>query len=222
MTSWTPQTIARTIDHTLLKSDALSGEIDRLCDEAVEHGFAAVCIAPCHVTRAAGRLSGSPVAVCTVVDFPLGAGTPPMKADDARRCAELGARELDMVINLSALRDGRLDEVKDGVRAVVEAVDPGIVVKAIVEICYLSPGEIEAACLLCREAGADFVKTSTGFGTGGATLEAVALMRRTVGETMGVKAAGGIHDFETARAMLEAGATRIGASAGVAIVNPGH
>lgn len=218
MSKWTPKKIAGVIDHTLLRANAVSSDIERLCDESLEHGFAAVCVNPCFVSLASKRLRGANVKICTVVDFPLGAGTSEMKALCASRSVDLGAHELDMVMNLSAMKSGRVDNVENDIITVVEAVPREIVVKVILETCYLTNSQIEKACVLAMNAGAGFVKTSTGFGPAGATLEAVKIMSEAVGKKIGIKAAGGIKDFETAAAMLENGATRIGASASLKIV----
>ncbi len=213
--------IAGVIDHTLLKADATIAGIDKLCEEALAHGFAAVCVNGVHVRRCAEILAGSGVAVCTVVGFPLGASAPEVKTYEARRAIEDGASEIDMVLNIGALKSGDDEFVRRDVAGVAEVVHRlGASLKVILEMCLLSEEEKVRACRICKVAGADYVKTSTGFSTGGATLEDVALMRRTVGPEMGIKAAGGVHDADEARAMVEAGATRIGASASVAIVQP--
>jgi deoxyribose-phosphate aldolase len=209
--------IAPLIDHTLLKPDATREEVARLCQEAREHGFASVCVNPHWVSLAAQLLRGSPVKVCTVVGFPLGATTTLTKTIETRDAVANGADEIDMVLNIGALKAGQDQVVEEDIREVVKAA-AGRVVKVILETALLSDEEVVRACRLSRQAGADFVKTSTGFGPGGATAHHVALMRRTVGRGMGVKASGGIRDFETARKMIEAGATRIGASASVKIV----
>ncbi len=211
--------LATYLDHTLLKPDATVTEIDVLCAEALEHGFASVCVNGTWVRRCAEILAGSPVLVCSVVAFPLGAAAPEAKAYEARRAIECGACEVDMVLNVGALKSGDDVLVRRDVAGVVEVAHRlDARVKVILETCLLTRDEIERACLLAKRAGADFVKTSTGFSKGGATVEDVALMRRTVGPVLGVKASGGVRDEETARAMIAAGATRIGASASVAIV----
>lgn len=211
--------IAGTIDHTLLKPDATLAEIDKICSEALEHHMASVCVNGVHVRRCAEILTGSDVAVCTVVGFPLGAVAPEVKAYEARRAIEDGACEIDMVLNVGALKSGDDAFVRRDIAGVAEVCHAlGAKLKVILETCLLSDDEKVRACQIAKQAGADFVKTSTGFSKGGATLEDVALMRRTVGPTMGVKASGGVRDREAARAMVEAGATRIGASASVAIV----
>jgi len=214
-----PTDIAKIIDHTLLKPEATRDQIVQLCREAREYGFAAVCVNPCYVKLAAELLRGSPVKVCSVVGFPLGATLPEVKAYEARRAIEEGAAEIDMVINIGALKSGDLELVRRDIAAVVDVCHAkGALCKVIIEAALLSDEEKVLACQLAKAAGADYVKTSTGFGPGGATVHDVALMRRTVGPGMGVKAAGGIRSYEAARNMIEAGATRIGASAGVKIV----
>ncbi len=211
--------LARYIDHTLLKPEATQVQIERLCAEARQYSFASVCVNPVHVRRCAELLRGSPVKVCTVIGFPLGANTSEVKAYEARWALQDGATELDMVINVGALKAGESDWVRQDIRGVVaEARAGGALVKVIIEACLLTDEEKVAACRLSQEAGADYVKTSTGFSTGGATPEDVALMRRTVGAGMGVKAAGGVRSLADAQRMIEAGASRIGSSAGVKIL----
>jgi deoxyribose-phosphate aldolase len=206
------------VDHTLLKPEASDEDIRRLCEEAALYRFASVCVNPSWVRAAACNLKGADVVVCTVVGFPLGATLPDVKAYEARRAILDGAREVDMVINIGALRSGDDCAVEADIRAVVEAAhEYNVLVKVIIEAALLNDDEKVRACLAAKRAGADFVKTSTGFAKGGATVADVALMRRTVGSEMGVKAAGGVKGLEDARAMLEAGATRIGASVGVKI-----
>jgi deoxyribose-phosphate aldolase len=206
------------IDHTLLKPEASEADIRRLCEEAARHGFASVCVNPTWVRAAACHLRGSGVPVCTVVGFPLGATLADVKAYETRRAIFDGAREVDMVINVGALKSGDDCAVEYDIRSVAEAAhEHGVLVKVIIEAALLTDDEKVRACLAARRAGADFVKTSTGFAKSGATVEDVALMRRTVGAEMGVKAAGGVKGIADARAMLEAGATRIGASVGVKI-----
>jgi len=209
--------LAKTIDHTLLRPDATRAQILQLCREAVEYGFASVCVNPCRVALAAEALKGADVTPCCVVGFPLGATDTAVKAAETAAAVAHGAREIDMVIDIGAAKDGDWDRVRDDI-AGVRAACGGAKLKVIIEACLLTDEEKVRACLAAKEAGADFVKTSTGFSKGGATVEDVALMRRTVGPDMGVKAAGGIHTRAEAEAMLEAGATRIGASAGIAIV----
>ncbi|MGE3885352.1 MAG: deoxyribose-phosphate aldolase [Vicinamibacterales bacterium] len=211
--------VAASIDHTLLKPDATAEDIDKLCREAAEWRFATVCVNPTWVARAAARLRGSGVGVCSVVGFPLGATTPDVKQYEARRAIFDGATEIDMVLNVGALKSGDVRLVSDDIRAVVSAcAERGAVSKVILETALLTDEEKVTACTLAKAAGADFVKTSTGFGPGGATTADVALMRRVVGADMGVKASGGVRDLQQVRAMVAAGATRIGASAGVRIV----
>lgn len=215
-----PLDLARYIDHTLLRPDATAAEIDTMCDEAMEYGFASVCINPTWVKRSAERLRGSPVKVCTVIGFPLGATPPEIKAMEARRALRDGAREVDMVINIGALKSGDHDLVLKDIEKVVDAAhEGGAIAKVILETALLSDEEKVIASALARQAKADFVKTSTGFNGGGATVYDVALMRETVGPTMGVKASGGVRTLEDAEDMIAAGATRIGASAGVQIVS---
>ena len=210
--------IAAYIDHTQLKAFATSAQIEALCKEAAEYHFASVCVNPCHVAYAAKLLKGSGVKVCTVIGFPLGANTPEVKAFETRNAIENGAQECDMVINVGALKEGNIDLVEKDIRAVVEAAN-GTLVKVIIETCYLTDEEKAQACQAAARAGADFVKTSTGFGTGGATPHDVALMRAAIPDTMKVKASGGVHNYQEAMAVVEAGASRIGASAGIAIVS---
>lgn len=211
--------IAKFIDHTILKPEATKDDVAKLCREAIEYGFAAVCINPTWVRYAAKRLRGSPVAVATVAGFPLGATLADVKAYEARRSICDGAREIDMVINVGALKSGEDSVVRHDIESVVVACREGeAICKVILETALLTNDEKVKACTLAKEAGADFVKTSTGFGPGGATADDVALMRRVVGREMGVKASGGIKDAMTAKRMIEAGATRIGASASVKII----
>ncbi len=208
------------IDHTLLKPEATKAEIEKLCREAVRHGFATVCVNPARVNLSANIVHGSTVKVCTVIGFPLGASASPVKAMEVIRALAEGAREFDMVINLGALRDGDIQEVEADIRAVVKAAQ-GHLVKVILETCLLSDEEIAVACHAAEIAGADFVKTSTGFSKGGATREAVALMKKTVGDRLGVKASGGIRDRKTLIQLIDAGATRIGTSSGIALLEAG-
>lgn len=208
----------KTIDHTLLKPEATQEMIDKLCAEAKQYDFASVCVNPVWVKRSASQLAGTNVKVCTVIGFPLGANTPEIKAAETRDAIANGATEVDMVINVGALKSGDLDLVKRDIQAVVEA-SGDVLVKVILETGLLTQEEKITACKLSVEAGADYVKTSTGFGPGGATVEDIALMRQTVGPDIGVKASGGVRDRATALALIEAGATRIGASAGISIVN---
>ena len=215
-----PLDLAKFIDHTLLKPDATQDEIDVLCDEALEYGFASVCINPFWVKRSAGRLRGSDVKVCTVIGFPLGSMTSDMKAAETRRALRDGAREVDMVINIGALKSGQYDVVRKDIERVVDAArEVGALTKVILETALLTDEEKVIASSIAKRAKADFVKTSTGFGGGGATVFDVALMRETVGPDMGVKASGGVRTLEDAEDMIAAGATRIGASAGVQILS---
>ena len=215
-----PKPLASYIDHTLLRPDASPADIDLLCDEAAEYGFAAVCINPTWVARAKRRLRGAGVMVASVVGFPLGANTPEIKAMEARRALRDGAREIDMVINIGALKGGEHDLVRRDIAGVSDACrEVGALNKVIIEAAYLTDEEKVIACRLAVAGRADYVKTSTGFGPGGATVFDVALMREVVGEKIGVKAAGGIHTADEVREMITAGATRIGASAGVRIVS---
>ncbi|MCE7961848.1 MAG: deoxyribose-phosphate aldolase [Acidobacteria bacterium ACB1] len=209
---------ASLIDHTLLKPEASLADIKKLCREAAEFGFASVCVNPSYVKDAVNFLEGSNVPVCTVIGFPLGATLPDVKAYEARRAIFNGAREVDMVINIGALKSGDDCLVEDDIRAVVQAAHQDhVLCKVIIETALLTDAEKVRACLAAKNAGADFVKTSTGFAKGGATANDVALMRRTVGSALGVKASGGVKGIDDARAMFEAGATRIGASVGVKI-----
>lgn len=209
---------ASLIDHTLLKPEASESDIRKLCDEAVQFGFASVCVNPGWVKRASEFLRGSGIPVCTVIGFPLGATLPDVKAYEARRSIFNGAREVDMVINIGELKSGDDCAVEDDIRAVTQAAhENGVLCKVIIETALLTDEEKVRACLAAKNAGADFVKTSTGFSKGGATVHDIALMRRTVGSGLGVKASGGVKGIDDARAMFEAGATRIGASVGVKI-----
>jgi deoxyribose-phosphate aldolase len=211
--------VASMIDHTLLKPDATRQDIQTLCREAAEYSFASVCVNPTWVAECARVLRGTPVKVCSVVGFPLGATTSDTKHYETRRAIFDGAREIDMVINVGALKSGDLRLVERDIEAVTAPCRDGAAIsKIIIEAALLTDDEKVAACTVAKAAGADFVKTSTGFGPGGATLADVALMRRVVGAEMGVKAAGGVRDLEGLKAMVAAGATRIGASAGVRIV----
>ena len=210
--------IAAYIDHTQLKAFATKAQIETLCREAAQYHFASVCVNPCHVAYAAELLRGTGVNVCTVIGFPLGANTSEVKAFETKDAIRNGAAECDMVINVGALKDGDIDLVERDIRAVVEAA-AGTLVKVIIETCYLTDEEKVLACQAAARAGADYVKTSTGFGTGGATPHDVALMRGSIPDTMKVKASGGVHNYQEALAVVEAGASRIGASAGIAIVS---
>lgn len=213
------QKIAHMIDHTLLKANATKADIEKLVLEAKQHLFASVCINPSWVKMAAELLVDTPeVKVCTVIGFPLGATTSETKAFEAKNAIENGADEVDMVINIGALKDKQDDLVEKDIRMVVEAAKGKALTKVIIETCLLTDEEKVRACKLAAKARADFVKTSTGFSTGGAKVEDVRLMRETVGPDLGVKASGGVRSREDALAMIEAGATRIGASSGIAIV----
>jgi len=214
-----PASTAQYIDHTLLKPEATPVQIANICDEARQNGFASVCVNPCNVRQCAELLRGTRIAVCSVIGFPLGATCPEVKAYEAERAIWDGATELDMVINIGALKGGDVALVQRDIESVVNVAHRNrAIVKVIIEAVLLTDEEKVKACTLAKAAGADFVKTSTGFSTGGATLHDVELMRKTVGPEMGVKAAGGIRDYETLQKMVAAGATRIGASASVKIL----
>lgn len=213
----TPESIARLLDHTLLKADAQAQDIDRVCQEAIEFGFASVCVNSAWIERVAKALEGHPTLPIAVVGFPLGAMAPSAKVFETREAIRLGAREIDMVLAVGVLKSGQVHDVLEDIRGVVKAAHP-IPVKVILETAYLNREEKILACRLSQEAGAAFVKTSTGFGPSGATVEDVRLMRETVGPGMGVKASGGIRSWKDAKAMIEAGANRLGVSASVAIV----
>lgn len=210
--------INRYIDHTLLKPESTQTQIDKLIAEAVEYQFASVCVNPTWVSYAAKALKGTEVNVCTVIGFPLGANTSSVKAFETKDAVANGADEIDMVINIGQLKSGQYDAVEADIRAVVEASGDKLV-KVIIETCLLTDGEKVKTCQLAVAAGADYVKTSTGFSTAGANIADVTLMRKTVGPNIGVKAAGGTRSYADAEAFIKAGATRIGTSAGVAIVN---
>lgn len=211
--------LAALIDHTLLKPEATAAQIEQLCAEAVRYGFAAVCVNPAYVKLAVRLLRRSSIPVCTVAGFPLGATLPEVKAYEAARALELGAREIDMVLNVGALRSGDEATVARDIRAVAKAVKAGGgLLKIILETALLTDDQKRAACRIAKKCGADFVKTSTGFAGGGATVADVALMRQTVGPKLGVKAAGGIRSLADAQALIAAGANRLGTSAGVAIM----
>lgn len=216
----TNEQLARTIDHTLLKPDATSQQIEQICAEAVQYGFASVCVLPWHVARAASIVNATTVAVCTVIGFPLGGTFVETKVAEAMRAMDHGATELDMVATITALKSGDVDAVFHDIRAVVSAVhERDGIVKVIIETCLLTDDEKRTMCALVTQAGADFIKTSTGFSTGGATVADVLLMRDHVGPGVSIKASGGIRELSTALSMLAAGATRLGTSSGVAIVN---
>jgi deoxyribose-phosphate aldolase len=214
-----PADVARYIDHTLLKPDATREQYEQLCDEAARYGFYSVCVNSFWVPLCAKRLRGKDVKVCSVVGFPLGAMDSRSKGFETRNAIENGASEIDMVINVGALKSGDVDEVEKDIRAVARACRSTTVLKVIMETCLLTDDEKVLACEISKKAGADYVKTSTGFSTGGATAHDISLMRRVVGPSMGIKASGGVRSFEDAKLMIESGATRIGASASVKIVS---
>ena len=210
--------ISKYIDHTILKPNATSEEVKKVCSEAREYNFASVCINPYYAKLVSLELFGTDVKTCVVVGFPLGANTKEVKAFEASNAVENGAQEVDMVINIAALKDKKYDVVQDDINAVVASVKGKALVKVIIECCLLTKEEMVMACKLAVKAGTDFVKTSTGFSTSGAKAEDVKLMRETVGEKVGVKASGGIRNYKTTMEMINAGANRIGASAGINIV----
>ncbi len=209
--------LAATCDHTVLKPDTTKKTIEKFCQEAMEWGFASVCVNPTHVRYAASILRGSKVKVCTVIGFPLGANTPVVKAAEVRDAIANGAQEVDMVINIGAVKDGNYDLVARDIKAVVDAAAGQALTKVIIETCLLTEEEKIKVCLLAKNAGADYVKTSTGMSTGGATVEDIMLMRKTVGSEMGVKASTGVNNREIALDFIRAGATRLGTSKGIAI-----
>lgn len=215
------QQLASMIDHTILKADATKGLVEELCREALVHKFASVCINPTNIELAASMLKGSEVKVCTVIGFPLGANTSEVKAFETKDAIAKGAHEVDMVINIGKLKDKDYDYVRNDIKAVVDAAHGKALVKVIIETCLLTDEEKIKACKLAVEAGTDFVKTSTGFSTGGATPADIKLMRETVGPNIGVKASGGVRCFADAEAVIKNGATRIGASAGITICEGG-
>lgn len=210
--------LAGMMDHTLLKAVATPDQIEGICKEAIEIGAASVCVNPCNVRQAAEYLKNSNVKVCTVIGFPLGANTSVVKAFETENAIKNGAQEVDMVINIGALKAGNDEEVYKDIRAVVEAAC-GVLVKVIIETCYLTDDEKVTACKMAAKAGADFVKTSTGFGTGGANPHDVALMKKSIPASMSVKASGGMHSWDDAKANIEAGADRLGVSASLAILD---
>ena len=210
--------IASYIDHTLLKPDATGEQIDQLCAEAREYGFASVCVNPYYVARCVKNLKGTDVKVCTVVGFPLGATTTESKAFETLQAIATGATEIDMVINVCALKSGHIKGVEQDIQALVAACEGKAILKVIIETCLLTDEEKVLACQIAKRCGADFVKTSTGFSTGGATVEDVALFKEHIGPDVRIKAAGGIRTFEQAQAMIDAGADRIGASALAALM----
>ena len=211
--------IASMIDHTILKPEATKEEVKILCNEAIEYKFAAVCVNPCHVSFCKAMLKGTDVKVATVIGFPLGANTTEVKVFETRDAIKNGADEIDMVINIGALKDKDYKIVKREIEEVVKAANGKVKVKVIIEISLLNREEKIKASELAMEAKADFVKTSTGFSTGGATLEDVALMKSVVGDNLEIKSSGGVRSLETAKAMIEMGATRLGTSSGVKIIN---
>lgn len=210
--------LSKYIDHTILKPEATEEAVRKLCAEAKEYDFASVCVNPYYTSLAAEELKDSDVKVCVVIGFPLGANTKEVKGFETMQAIEMGAQEVDMVINIGALKDKKYDVVKADIEAVVNASNKRAIVKVIIETCLLTDEEKTIVSRIAKEAGADFVKTSTGFSTGGATAHDVALMRDIVGEDIGVKASGGIRDYKTAMEMIEAGANRLGLSAGIAVV----
>lgn len=214
----TKEYVASIIDHTILKAETTPEDVKKVCREAKENNFASVCINPCYVKLAAEELKGTNVKVCTVIGFPLGANSSDVKAYETKKAIEDGAQEVDMVINIGMLKAKELDYVKKDIEAVVNAAKGNALVKVIIETCLLTDEEKEIACRLSVEAGADFVKTSTGFSKWGAKEEDVRLMRSVVGNEKGVKASGGVHSFEDAVKMIEAGANRIGASSSLKII----
>ena len=215
------QQLASMIDHTVLKADATRADVEKICSEAAEYKFASVCINPGNIELAAKLLEGSDVKVCTVIGFPLGANTSEVKAFETTDAIAKGAHEVDMVINIGKLKDKDYEYVKKDIKAVVEAAKGKALTQVIIETCLLTDEEKVKACELSKEAGADFVKTSTGFSTGGATPEDIKLMRETVGPNLGVKASGGVRCFADAEAVIANGATRIGASSSITICEGG-
>ncbi|WP_093191987.1 deoxyribose-phosphate aldolase [Salimicrobium halophilum] len=209
---------AKMIDHTQLKPETTKDKITTVCEEAKEHGFASVCVNPHWVSYCNELLKDTDVMVCTVIGFPLGATATDVKVYETKQAIDNGAEEVDMVINIGELKSGNHSVVEEDIKAVVQAAEEKAAVKVIIETSLLEKDEKVKACELAKKAGADFVKTSTGFSGGGATVEDISLMRETVGPEMGVKASGGVRDYEGAKAMMDAGATRIGASSGIAII----
>ena len=211
--------MAGLIDHTVLKANAADKDIKQLCEDAKKFEFCSVCVNPSKIEQCKSLLDSTDVKICTVVGFPLGANTSESKAFETANAEKLGADEIDMVINVGRLKDNDLEFVYNDISAVVNSTSDKVLTKVIIECCYLTEDEKIKACLICKAAGADFVKTSTGFGTGGATIDDVELMREVVGDDLGVKAAGGIKDANDSAAMVKAGASRIGASASISIVS---
>ncbi|MEN3929874.1 deoxyribose-phosphate aldolase [Microvirga sp. W0021] len=216
-TEFSPSELASYIDHTILRADARKEEVERYCHEAIEYGFFSVCVNPFYVPLVAKNLKGSTVKTCSVIGFPLGTIPTELKANEAAWAVSAGANEIDMVIEVGALKDGDYDFIRSDIAQVKKACGTALL-KVIIETCLLSDEEKKIACALSKEAGADYVKTSTGFSTGGATASDVALMRATVGPEMGVKASGGVRTYQDAITMIKAGASRIGASSSIAIV----
>ncbi|HID90502.1 TPA: deoxyribose-phosphate aldolase [Candidatus Bathyarchaeota archaeon] len=215
----TRERLAKLIDHTVVRPYATEGDVRKACDEAKRHGFASVCVNPCYVSLASRLLRGTGIGVCVVIGFPFGATLPSVKAFEAKEVIRRGADEIDVVINIGALKSGNYDLVRRDIESVVEVAKArGVLTKVIIEACYLTDEEKEAACKVAKDAGADFIKTSTGYGPAGATVHDVKLIRAVVGDEMGIKASGGISDAERAVAMIRAGATRIGTSNGVRVV----
>jgi deoxyribose-phosphate aldolase len=217
----TPEQIAGIIDHTLLSAVSTESEIVRICQEAKQYGFATVCVNPYWVPIASHELAGSKVGLTTVIGFPLGASRTEIKAAEAADAIMAGATEIDMVLNIGALKSGHLSAVQRDIEEVVKVCKGKAIVKVIIETCYLTDEEKQKAALICKQAGADFVKTSTGFGTGGATVEDIALIRHVIGPDMGIKASGGVRDLDISRKLIQAGATRLGASSSLAIITGG-
>ncbi|MDF2523514.1 MAG: deoxyribose-phosphate aldolase [Clostridiales bacterium] len=211
------KTMASMIDHTILKAGATKEQIVEICSQAKEYNFASVCVSPCFVKLAAKELKDSKVKVCTVIGFPLGANSTQVKAFEAKKAVEEGAHEVDMVIQVGALKEGDFKYVQNDISEVVKASE-GAHIKVIIETCYLTDEEKIKTCEIAKKAGANFVKTSTGFGTGGATASDIELMRKTVGDELGVKASGGVRSLQEALVMIKAGANRIGTSSGVSIL----
>lgn len=212
-----PEELAKIIDHTNLKPDACLKDIEKLCEEARNYNFASVCVNPANVSYAAHLLDETDIKICTVISFPLGASTSKIKFFETKNAVESGASEIDMVMNIGALKSGHIEEVESDIGSVLAAAG-GSVVKVIIETALLTEEEKINACNLVKEAGAHFIKTSTGFGYSGATVEDIKLIKETVGSSMGIKASGGIRDLKTALLMIDAGATRIGTSSGVQIM----
>lgn len=214
----TRKNLAKMIDHTILKADTKKADVLRLCSEAKEYGFGAVCVNTYFTELVSNELKGTDIKTCVVVGFPLGACITHAKVTETKKAIKQGANEIDMVINISALKDNDLEYFENDIHAMVKTVKGNASLKVIIETCYLTKEEKITACELSKKAGADYVKTSTGFGSAGATVEDIALMRKIIGNEMGIKASGGIRSLDDALAMIEAGATRIGASSGIKII----